>query len=651
MSLRILRAGPTSLWTPGQVKPNGVPRIDWTHPLSRGLIAYYWALPPSTYADLVSGQIAANVPATAPTHVVSKYGVGVGHTAVNDSVVSGTPATIVNPPNVQSFTAPFSFAGGWWQVGAFTVGADANNNWVGIQANSTNGPYFGAGSTSEFQYFSSTADSGITSATIPGANNFYIALGVAASSSASTLYLNGVSIGTSSTATNNSTNTGQWWQFGQLDPNGGNPNAHVFFGALWNRALTAQEALQLYLDSYCFLIPPEAEMPAISVISSGAFSMSAQTGFFSLTDEQQTLKKTSINYAQMTPFALSDKNETLIKGSRSSLYVGDYNLTDEQIALTKASIDYPQSASFALTPENETLKKTSALNAQMTPFSLTDESEKLLKGSAASIQAGFYSLTGEQVTLKKTSLLAVQAGYYTLTGETLSLTATGIGAFTMSLGTGTYSLTDESLTLLKKSEGYIQAGYYSLTDEALALLKGSKLSSSTGTYTLTDEALTLKAGHLAGVQAGYYALTGESLSLSIPGAFVMSIGAGTYALTPESLMALKKSKMGMQSGTYAFTVENEQALRGHLAAIQAGTYALTSEQLRELVTHLADLQSGYYVVTVENVTLTATGQIVLSYTATPALLGNEVAPMLTGEETASQLLGNEVTTNVQGKLG
>ena len=81
-----LRAGPASLWKNSQVKPTGIPRIDWSHPLTAGLIAYWWDLGNGRHIDLVSGHTTVlDTGGTEPSRASSQFGSGTSFAAVSTS--------------------------------------------------------------------------------------------------------------------------------------------------------------------------------------------------------------------------------------------------------------------------------------------------------------------------------------------------------------------------------------------------------------------------------------------------------------------------------------------------------------------------------------------------------------------------------------
>jgi hypothetical protein len=274
----ILRAGPTSLWTRNQFKPSGIPGIDWSHPLTAGLIAYWWDLGNGRHIDLVSGHTTVlDTAAAAQGSASSPVGQGSSFTATSSS--THDPALFP----VQSWAFPYSAAVGFYKIGA---GAALNSGVFGvIDATGNDGFEFFFNNTFTFQCSLANQSSPYTFTA--ASNTFYVAVAAATAASASSHWINGVAqtAGITSTAF---TGTSLGVSFGSINYNvvdGGTPNSIVFFGAVWNgRALTASEAALLYNQPYCFLLPPEASMPALApdvvvVVTSGtSFTVPADYG-------------------------------------------------------------------------------------------------------------------------------------------------------------------------------------------------------------------------------------------------------------------------------------------------------------------------------------------------------------------------------------
>lgn len=259
----------------GQVKPQGVPRIDWTHPLAQGLVFYAFDTGTGVVLDLV-GNRPQNFAGTIDPSGATPWGTGKTYGG-SGAVYFNSDADIRNPQ-----TAQFSCACAYVQTG--TVAAYTRP--FGRTAENGGGqPYYNwdweinpVGNGQNIVSFNAAAGSFTTTrATWTGnANNVFTSLLTTVNAPATTAigYAQGQSIGQDTTDGASNDNNGDYIIFaaGTIT----SPSSFigsVFYGALWNRVLTAAEALQLHLDPYCFLIPAEAEMPALFV-SGGAAAAS-----------------------------------------------------------------------------------------------------------------------------------------------------------------------------------------------------------------------------------------------------------------------------------------------------------------------------------------------------------------------------------------
>lgn len=263
----LLRAD-TRLWTPGQVKPTGVPRIDWSHPLAQGLLFYGFDTGLGVILDLAGGRPSQQMPSASikASNSVTPWGSGLNWTPGSGtdgrffSSDAAIRAATANPP---------------WTAAMATV-QKATNAQVERPFNRTAGNGSGATCNWLFQYPASSSqlsfylNSGGTVAgpvgTFSGSlNSLVTAVGVATSGSTASFYANGALVGSLTGLTIGSSNTNDAICFsGDSSANSQHAGSgFVFYGAFWNRALSQAEILQLHLDPYCFLVPGEGEMPAL----------------------------------------------------------------------------------------------------------------------------------------------------------------------------------------------------------------------------------------------------------------------------------------------------------------------------------------------------------------------------------------------------
>lgn len=268
---RILRAGP-ALLLPKKFKPAGIPKIDWSNPLTHKLVAYWWDLGlAGRYIDLISGHTTVLDTGAAgnPSLGTSQYGTGTSF--INNTISTHDPALYP----VQTWAAPYAVACGFYQIGSPNV--LSTPGYFGVADTVSNDAFMFYNDTSIS--FGCSLGNSATSYQFAFSNNtFYVAVSSATGASASSSWVNGVAQTAGTTATG-ITGSGLGVTFGSSaynSPVTASPNAIVFFGAIWyGRTLDVEDAKLLYNDPYCFLTWPEGEMPALFTAGAAAGFMNA----------------------------------------------------------------------------------------------------------------------------------------------------------------------------------------------------------------------------------------------------------------------------------------------------------------------------------------------------------------------------------------
>lgn len=250
----------------GQVKPWGsIPRINWDHPLTDGLVCYGYDAGMGPI-DLVLGDLptidnSARITGISP----SKYGSGIlylGSGTVTQANAISLPTSdgIVTLTN----TAPHSFGCGFMQTATGSGGATK------IFTTSTTAVTFpicintGVAGTTDFGFqFANGADNA-TALGLVRLNAFQSLLGVAVTGSTTACYVDGTLAISPAVTTTFTGGAGTKPTFsGTLSASQRFFTGYIYYAAFWkNRALTASEARLLHDDPYCFLIYPEDEMLA-----------------------------------------------------------------------------------------------------------------------------------------------------------------------------------------------------------------------------------------------------------------------------------------------------------------------------------------------------------------------------------------------------
>lgn len=258
----------------GQVKPQGVPRIDWSHPLARALVFYGFDTGTGLILDLARGRIGSwatggslsiGVPNASPFGTGVKYAGGAS---------AGSIYLFASDAEIQATNAafPWTAACGYNQTGnnlsfCSPFGRIANSNsgqpfanWYFTTNDNNAGQNLAGVTFNNSGTFGRTADW-----TTNALNRFTSVAFVANTASSAGLYAQGILQSTTTGITLASFNTNDQICFGgssNFNTNGCGVG-FTYYGALWARALSADELVQLHNDPYCFLFPPESEMPAL----------------------------------------------------------------------------------------------------------------------------------------------------------------------------------------------------------------------------------------------------------------------------------------------------------------------------------------------------------------------------------------------------
>lgn len=263
--------------SPKRQVPIGRLKIDWTHPLAQGLLCCY--VPGAMGGHDVTGQGPTLVWAspTNPTMAMGPEGPGSYTNLAGNASLEATAT-----PALKSWTTEFSMYMRAFQPAASTSTCNPFNI---TYDNAQSFPYFVAG----FQLNSgATGASGnyyvvANSGGSPSNANFAGTTSVGAQYSLGatilvggniTPYLNGAAGSTTSFGASapTSTSTATICLNNIVAGGGRGTNSVIYIACCWGRVLTADEMAWLDMEPYSFLIPAEAEMPALFVSAAATFS-------------------------------------------------------------------------------------------------------------------------------------------------------------------------------------------------------------------------------------------------------------------------------------------------------------------------------------------------------------------------------------------
>ena len=233
--------------------PRGVSKIDWSHPLSRGMTdCLVWNAGGSTPPQNLASPSAITTLTGSPIDAMTVAGPA-------GAVVSNVGYNIPDHLNyatgdvtIRLLFKPVSWPGGFTIL--FDKGTVSTREFSLFFDTSGNVQYVGLGGNSD----SVAASTALTPGTVWD-------LVMQRSGTTLKFYVNGVFISNDHT-TGWSSNTASGGNLGfGINPSGGGtkPDAQYITTQIWNRALDPSEISLLYSDPYCFLVPAEGEMPAL----------------------------------------------------------------------------------------------------------------------------------------------------------------------------------------------------------------------------------------------------------------------------------------------------------------------------------------------------------------------------------------------------
>lgn len=501
----------------GQVKPYAsLPRIDWSHPRSKGLVWYAYDYNGVVY-DLVSG--VAQRSGTPPSRAVTKWGI-LGNYNGSSNFIFGDG---VNPGGVPlsqvTRTAPYS-----WAAGFISTAIQANGTGILFQGSSTlSSPitlFVPTGANAAVQFFVAESASFTTANGTLTNNVFHTAVCAATGASAQSLYFDGALAGTGSVSSIDgvaaNTNTTTKIGLGAVGQSGNTTfwAGQIPFGALWAlRIISAADVRDLQVNPWDHLIYPEDEIADTIVgVASGAVSVN--------------LTGVSAAGSGGTPTVTGFANVTLTGASSTSAagiptVSAKANVTINGVAATSAA-NVPTVTGFA----NVSLTGVQSASAAGTPTE-TGFGNVTLTGVAAASQVGTITVSvGGATSVTLTGVVsASSAGTPTITGFA-NIPVTGVAA-SSSIGSLTIAAAaNASVTGVASTSS---AGTPTVTGRANVSLTGASAAGSAGNITVSVPGgvnVTL-TGVVAASFVGILTTNQDQVTVSPPvlASFVLNISA------------------------------------------------------------------------------------------------------------------------------
>jgi hypothetical protein len=241
----------------GQVKPRGIPRIDWKHPLAVGLVFYGFDTGEGEIIDLVSYRKATYSSGRPPVRP-SRFGNGFQWTSSQQS--SFPQDGRIQKAEVDGSTQAFAYACGCMKT---STAGNFNSLFGRIANNGASQPFWNF----DFEFNASNAGQNTVRASANNVgtqssptnwtgltDNVYVTLLNNCFSAVQHFYAQAKLIATNGAVS------------GQVNTNADmiiSGAGFTYWGAMWNRPIIDAQITQLHVDPYSFLIFPGADIPIL----------------------------------------------------------------------------------------------------------------------------------------------------------------------------------------------------------------------------------------------------------------------------------------------------------------------------------------------------------------------------------------------------
>lgn len=204
-----------------------------------------------------------------------------------------------------------------------------------------------------------------------------------------------------------------------------NPIGHSLVGGIAfsgfgsGKALSDAEALtisanpQLIWESF---IPQQRYLPT-SITSGGAYTLTANSGSYTLSGQDATILKSKVLNADQGTYTLTGQSASLFRSKVINAAQGSYALTGQSSTILRSKVLTAGQGSYTLTGQNATITYTgSGVNYTITA------------------DVGNYTYTGQAATIKKSKVLNASTGTYNVAGQAATLAYSGSNIVTLKAG-------------------------------------------------------------------------------------------------------------------------------------------------------------------------------------------------------------------------
>lgn len=240
--------------------------------------------------------------------------------------------------------------------------------------------------------------------------------------------------------------------------------------------------------------------------------------------------------------ALYERPDRLLKQPRRRLWsvpsVGGYTLTADTGSFTVTGTDanpeygrlvFADSGAFVVTGQAATLARGYGLTADTGSLSITGTVATLHYGRVLPCVAGAVDVNGTDASLEYGRSLQAGSGAYSVTGQDANLIHATVGSYTITANPGTYSITGSNAELTATRYLSAQSGAVAITGTPVAFALTRYLSAETGSVAISSSAASLNRGRTLTAESGSFAFAGQTATLRYARAVIAE--AGQLAIT------------------------------------------------------------------------------------------------------------------------
>ena len=326
--------------------------------------------------------------------------------------------------------------------------------------------------------------------------------------------------------------------------------------------LSMSQLLQWAADPWSFWYPDRGiDDFMVGGAGANAYTLAVNPGLYGFTGEQVVPASARKLYPVQGVFAWAGKSVGVASQRKIAASQGVFSLTGEPIVPAAQRKIAAAQGVFSLTGESIAPAAQRKASASPGIFSWTGEPIIPAAQRKSTLSPGVYSLTGEAVTFKAARAIAAATGIYALTSPDITITKSGVGSFTLVVGTGFFSLAGKSISAIAARKLTLVDGVFAWTGEAIGVAAGRKMAAAQGIYSMTGEAVGTQRGYGFVAQPGIFSLSGKAISFRW--IHVMAAATGKFSFNGQPVGLTKGSGVHIIAQPALSGIDGSVLLKGY----------------------------------------------------------------------------------------